>query len=106
MKAQIEPLGERSQILYLGLPQLFITILSASFRLTHSRYRNAIILCDKVASSLRWTDFEPFLPAALAQRPGLRGMMEVHPHPVPPAPTPARSAAPSFAVVERLRKTL
>ena len=90
MKAQIEPLGERSQILYLGLPQFFITILSASFRLTHSRYRNAIILCDKMASSLRWTVFETFVPAALAHRRRLRGMMEVHPLPAPSVSTPTR----------------
>lgn len=105
MKAQIEPLGERSQILYLGLPQFFITILSANIRLTHSHYHNAIISCDKMSSSLRWTDFETFLPDALAHRRHRRGMLCAAPHSAPSAFTPTRPAVTSPRAARRDAQT-
>ncbi len=58
--------------------------------LAHSRGPNAIILRDKMASSMRWTDFEPFLLAALAHCRRRRGMLQVHPLPVPSVSTPTR----------------
>ena len=60
--------------------------------LAHSRGPNSIILRDKMASSMRWTDFEPFLPAALAHRRHRRGMLCAAPHSTPSALTPTRPA--------------
>jgi len=60
--------------------------------LAYSRWPNMLILHDKMASSLSWTVFEPFLPAALAQRQGRRGMLQVHPLP-PPAGHQASTAS-------------
>lgn len=51
--------------------------------LAHSRGPNAIILRDKMASSMRWTVFEPFTPLPLAHRRHRRGMLSVHPLPDP-----------------------
>lgn len=60
--------------------------------LAHSRWPNGIILRDKMASSTRWTVFEPFAPLPLAEELGRRGMLQVHPLPPPLVTKPARPA--------------
>lgn len=51
--------------------------------LAHSLWPNAIILLNIMASSVRWTVFEPFAPLSLADHRHRSGMLSVHPLPDP-----------------------
>ena len=70
----------------------FFVLRNCMHWLAHSRWPNRLILRDKMASSMRWTVFEPFVPAALAVRLGRRGKLQPDPHLVPSAFTPTRPA--------------
>jgi hypothetical protein len=75
----------------MGTTQTFLRVpVAGERRLAHPQPANHQSYKNKWATSLRWTVFEPFLPAALAQRQGRRGMLQVYPLPVPSVSTPTR----------------